>query len=330
MKKYKVSHKSLNKDGYKAEKKRKVASNDRRVTNIEKSKTYIKKPLVNKTNTVSGKVNTASGMVDVANANVIYGTHAVLSALHDTAKLVEKVYVRDSLSSKDMPAVYELCKSHRIPVTTIPDNYKMTELAGTSAHQGLVAIMRDFEYIEIDDMIQLIEQNRKESSHGLNGKENNHNLIVIMDEIEDPHNVGAIVRTAVAVGAAGVIVPKHRQAPMSGAVHKASAGLINQIPIARVSNIGVAIEKLKKSHVWVGALGVSISTAGERSELWSLDLSGDLAIIIGNEGKGVQSQHVKDSDFTISIPMSERVESLNASVSGAIVMYEWKRQNRAL
>ena len=323
MKKYKVSHKSLNKDGYKAEKKRKVASNDRRVTNIEKSKTYIKKSLVNKANiaTVSNKANTVSNMVDTVNANVIYGTHAVISALHDTAKLVEKVYVRDSLSSKDMPTVYELCKSHRIPVTTIPDNYKMTELAGTSAHQGLVAIMRDFEYIEIDDMIKLIEQNRKE---------NKPSLIVIMDEIEDPHNVGAIIRTAVAVGAAGVIVPKHRQAPMSGAVHKASAGLLNQIPIARVSNIGVAIEKLKKSHVWVGALGVSISTAGERSELWSLDLSGDLAIIIGNEGKGVQSQHVKDSDFTISIPMSERVESLNASVSGAIVMYEWKRQNRAL
>ena len=321
MKKYKVSHKSLNKDGYKAEKKRKVASNDRRVTNIEKSKTYIKKPLVNKANTASGQANTASNVVDIVNANVIYGTHAVLAALHDTAKLVEKVYVRDSLSSKDMPAVYELCKSHRIPVTTIPDNYKMTELAGTSAHQGLVAIMRDFEYLEIDDMIKLIEQNRKEGSPS---------LIVIMDEIEDPHNVGAIVRTAVAVGATGVIVPKHRQAPMSGAVHKASAGLVNQIPIARVSNIGVAIEKLKKSHVWVGALGVSVSTAGERSELWSLDLSGDLAIVIGNEGKGVQVQHVKDSDFTISIPMSERVESLNASVSGAIVMYEWKRQNRAL
>ncbi len=313
MKKFKLSHKSLDKDGYKAEKKRKIASNDRRITKIDKQEKIIVKPLIN-------KVTILNTHAQENNMNVVYGTHSVLSVLRDTPKLIEKIYVRDGLANKDLPIIYDLCKTHKIPVSNIPDSYKMTELAGTSAHQGLVVIMRDFEYKDIDEMLTPTSAPR---------------LFIILDEIEDPHNVGAIVRSAVAVGATGIIVPKHRQAPINGSVYKASAGLVNQIPIARVSNIGVAIEKLKKSHVWVGALGMQASPTtsppneggATQNTFWSLDLIGDLAIVVGNEANGIQAQHIKDSDFTISIPMSEKAESLNASVAAAIAMYEWKRQN---
>ncbi len=303
MKKYKVSHKSLDKEGYKNEKRRKVSTNDRRIYKVNL-------PIVE----VKEKVN----------ENIVYGSHAVLSTLKTNSKLVEKVYVRDGLANRDMPTVYDICKDNRIPITTMPNDFKMTELAGTSSHQGLVAIIRDFEYTDIDEMLAL---------NLIGGS--SPRLFIILDEIEDPHNVGAIIRTAVAVGATGIIVPKHRQAPISGAVYKASTGLVSQIPIARVSNISVVIEKLKKSHIWVGALGMQSSPLTPphnekgitQNTFWNLDLSGDLAIIVGNEGKGVQTQHIKDSDMIISIPMDVKVESLNASVAAAIAMYEWRRQN---
>ena len=260
--------------------------------------------------------------------NVVYGVHAVLAALTDTPTLIEKVYVKEGLASRDMPTIYNTCKSNRIPITMIPNDYKMNDIAGTVNHQGLVAMIRDFEYLEIDEIIKLIDKNKKE---------NIPNLIIIMDEIEDPHNVGAIIRTAVAVDAVGIIVPKHRQAPIGGAVYKSSVGLVAQIPIARVSNIGVVIEKLKQNHVWVGSLAMNkdiiqkdVHTKSDihnKNNLWNMDIKGDMAIIIGNESKGVSKHNIANSDFVISIPMNEKVESLNASVSAAIAMYEWRRQN---
>ena len=257
-------------------------------------------------------------------SNTVYGLHAVMAAITDTPKLVEKIYVRDGLSSRDMPTIYNICKSNRVPITMIPNDYKMNDIAGVSSHQGLIAIMRDFEYVDIDEML-------KQASHtdAITEKENINKprLFIIMDEIEDTHNVGAIVRTAVAVGATAIIVPKHRQAPISGAVYKSSSGLVTQIPIARVSNIGVAVEKLKQNHVWVGALVMSEEIKNDlykKSNLWDIDLKGDIAIIIGNEGKGVSKHNIDNSDFTISIPMDTKAESLNASVAAAIAMYEWK------
>lgn len=249
--------------------------------------------------------------------NIIYGVHAVLAALKDSPTLIEKVYIREGLANKDMPIVYNTCKSNRIPISIIPTDHKMTDIAGPVNHQGLIAIMRDFNYMDIADMLNTIQVNRNN---------NKKNLIVIMDEIEDPHNVGAIIRTAVAVGATGIIVPKHRQAPISGAVYKASTGLVTSIPITRISNIGTAIEKLKANNVWVAALNMSSLDTKSKS-LWETDMSGDIAIIVGNEGKGVGKHNASNSDLIMYIPMDSKVESLNASVSAAICMYEWKRQN---
>ncbi len=275
-----------------------------------------------------------------ATENIVYGMHAVMGALDERPELVEKLYIRDGLNSPNLAAIYNACKANKIPVSNVPNDYKLDQMIGIKVnHQGLVAMTRDFQYLEIDVLLKL---NNKDEAK----------LIIIMDEIEDPHNVGALIRTAVAVGATGVIVPKHRQAPISGAVYKTSAGTLNKISIARVSNIGVAIEKLKKQGYWVSALGMDTSVGkdiniknlenADREEnnkkitkdsvinksLWESDLKGNLAIIVGNEGDGVHKHNMDNSDMVISIPMDNQVESLNASVSGAIAMYEWKRQNR--
>ena len=260
----------------------------------------------------------------ILSENIIYGIHPVEEALNNNPKIIEKIYVKSGLSNKDLPVLLAICKENKIPVTDISSDDKMRDLAGTAYHQGLIAITRDFEYIEMEDVIKLVEDNRKN---------NKPSLIIIMDELTDTQNVGAIIRTAVGVGAAAVIVPKHRQAPITGATYKASAGMVNHIPIVRVANLGVAIDKLKDAHVWVAALAMDTppplesGRGGEANSLWSLDMTGDMAIIVGNEGEGVHKHNIENSDYILSIPMDSKLESLNASVSAAIVMYEWRRQN---
>ncbi len=272
----------------------------------------------------------------VENNNIIYGIHPVEEALNTNPRIIEKVYIKIGLSHKGLPALLAICKENKIPVTEVGGDDKMRDLVGTSYHQGLIAITRDFEYIEIDRVIEIVKDNR------MNNKPN---LIIIMDELTDTQNVGAIIRTAVGVDAVAVIVPKHRQAPITGVTYKASAGMVNHIPIARVANLGVAIDKLKDNHVWVAALAMNttpskilplvsniiskekLNTELNIAFLWSLDMKGDMAIIVGNEGEGVHKHNIENSDYTLSIPMSSKLESLNASVSAALAMYEWRRQN---
>ncbi len=292
---------------------------NRRRPNIE-SKQSFRSNLNDKIITNNKIVNSSIAITD----NIIYGIHPVTEALNINPKMVEKVYIKIGLSNKDLPALLAICKENKIPVTEISGEDKMRDLAGTSYHQGLIAITRDFEYIEIEDVLKMITENRKA---------NKASLIIIMDELTDTQNVGAIIRTAVGVGATAVIVPKHRQAPITGATYKASAGMVNHIPIARVANLGVVINKLKDAHVWVAALAMDTpsplerETGGEANSLWSLDMVGDMAIVVGNEGEGVHKHNIENSDYIISIPMDSKLESLNASVSAAIAMYEWKRQN---
>lgn len=308
----------------------KNSRNDGRNKKPTKDSDYIKVVKTNinaKTNT-KASTNTKSNHT-TTNDNIIYGMHPVEEALNTNPKIIEKIYIKTGLSNKDLPSLLTICRDNKIPVTEISGDDKMRDLAGTSYHQGLIAITRDFEYIEIEEVLKLIDNNREN---------NKPSLIIIMDELTDTQNVGAIIRTAVGVGATAVIVPKHRQAPITGATHKASAGMVSHIPIARVANLGVAIDKLKDSHVWVAALAMSLpldlpysrqkpDSLNKNDMLWSLDMKGDMAIIVGNEGEGVHKHNIENSDYVLSIPMESRLESLNASVSSAIVMYEWKRQN---
>lgn len=245
--------------------------------------------------------------------NIIYGLNSIFETISDSqaVKRIEKLYIKDRLQEKELGKVFEIAKANRIPIMTITNPGKFDELAGGRVnHQGIMAIIRDFDYVELEDLIATDNQDDTASK-----------LIIVMDEIEDTHNVGAIIRSAVAVGATGIIVPKHRQAAINGTVYKTSAGTVNKIKISRVSNIQASIEKLKKYGYWIASLDMQ----GEN--LYNSDLKGNMAIIIGNEGKGVSKILLENSDYRVFIPMNNQVESLNASVSAALAMYEWKRQN---
>ncbi len=237
----------------------------------------------------------------------VYGSHAVLEALETSPLKIEKLLVKDRYSGESIDKIKFLTSKHKIPLQFVPVT-KIDQLVGDVVHQGIIALMRSFEYQDLDKILKDAPNN---------------SLFILMDEIEDPHNVGAIIRSAVAVGARAVIVPKHRNAPINGTVYKTSAGLVDKIDICRVSNIGLAIEKLKKSHIWVGGL------AGESEKtIWDQDMTGGFAIVVGNEGAGLHEKVRENCDFLLKIPMNREAESLNASVSAALAMFEWKRQNR--
>jgi 23S rRNA (guanosine2251-2'-O)-methyltransferase len=241
-------------------------------------------------------------------AFLIYGTHACLEAMRNNADKVERVYVKETLANDAIKEIKALATKHKVPVLFVQGN-KLEGMVGDVVHQGLVLMMRSFVYEDLDNFLKNRDQNKNM-------------LFVLMDEIEDPHNVGAIIRSAVAAGADAIIVPKHRNAPINGTVYKTSAGLVDKIPIIRTSNINTAIEKLKKNHIWIAGL------AGESTtNMWDQDLTGSIGIVVGNEGEGIHVKTREHCDYLLRIPMSEKAESLNASVSAALLMYEWKRQN---
>ena len=150
--------------------------------------------------------------------------------------------------------------------------------------------------------------------------------VIVLDHIEDMHNFGAILRSSAAAGIAGVIVSKDRQAPINGVAYKTSAGALVKIPVVRVSNINQTIEKLKEKRFWVAAIDMEDETAHHNNDLYAQTFNTAMAFVLGGEGKGVSEKTREHADFVISIPMENDIESLNVSVAGAVVMYEWKRQ----
>ena len=182
-------------------------------------------------------------------------------------------------------------------------------MSPTNAHQGIIASVAAHEYVTIDDILQSAQE-RGENP-----------LIVICDELTDPHNLGAIMRTAECAGAHGVIIPKRRSVGLTAVVSKASAGAIEYMPVARVSNIAAAIRELKERGVWVFGTAANGTTA-----LYDADLKGAAAIVIGNEGVGMSRIVSESCDFKVSIPMKGKISSLNASAAAAILLYEAVRQ----
>ena len=189
------------------------------------------------------------------------------------------------------------------------DRRKLNEMSQTGAHQGIMASVAVHDYATIDDILAAAEAKGEAP------------LIVLCDELSDPHNLGAILRTAECAGAHGVIIPKRRSVGLTAVVGKASAGAVEYMPVARVANLTAAIRELKQRGVWI------FGTAADGAvPLYSADLKGPAAIVIGNEGVGM-SRIVADScDFKVSIPMKGRISSLNASAAAAILLYEAVRQ----
>ena len=184
---------------------------------------------------------------------------------------------------------------------------KLYELVGSVNDQGVVAAVSHAEYIDFEEWLEEVEPNPDTA-------------VLLLDEIEDPHNFGAILRTAAAAGISAVIVPKHRQAPVNAAVFKTSAGTAGRIPIVRAVNLNQAILSLKENKFWIAGLDM------EGETIWNHTFDVPMAFVIGNEGRGMRKKTGEHCDFLLSLPMFNNVESLNASVSAALVCYEWRRQ----
>src|SRR5512144_80972 len=188
---------------------------------------------------------------------------------------------------------------------------KLDRLAGTDRHQGVVAVVADFRYSELEDLLAAAAASGRPP------------LVVVLDGVEDPHNLGAIIRSAHALGAHGVVIPKDRAVGVTPAAAKASAGAVERCPVARVTNVAKTLEALKEAGVW----SVALAADGERP-IPQVDLTGPTALVLGSEGEGLRPLVRKTCDLSASIPMSGEIDSLSVSASAAVALYEAARQRR--
>lgn len=237
---------------------------------------------------------------------LIIGKNPVIEALNSDRK-VYSVSILDKLNKQTAEEIYEVAKGNNVTVNRVTKG-KLDGLT-SGRHQGIVAVVEGYEYSSLERLFKIADE-RDELP-----------FFIILDEIEDPHNLGAILRTADATGAHGVIIPKRRAVGLTQAVAKASAGAIEHIPVVQVTNIVQTIEKLKEKQVWI------VGTGKEGADDYrTLDGETSIAIVIGNEGKGI-SRLVKEScDWTVSLPMIGEIPSLNASVASSLLMYEIYRK----
>ena len=250
------------------------------------------------------------GEVRERGEGIIEGKNAVIEALR-AGRAIDKIYIVKGETDSAFGHIASKGRAAGAVVVEV-DRRKLDQMSVTHSHQGVIAIATVKEYVTVDEILQ-IAADRQENP-----------LVIVCDEISDPHNLGAIIRTAEAAGAHGIIIPKRRSAGVTAIVEKTSAGASAHMAVARVANITAAINELKKAGVWV------FGTAAEgTTELWKADLVGPAAIVIGSEGDGMSRLVAESCDFTVSIPMRGKVSSLNASVSAAILIYEAVRQRMA-
>ena len=241
---------------------------------------------------------------------MIEGRNALTEALR-SGRTVDKVFVAEGNTDRSLTRLVAQAKEAGAVVVTV-DRRKLDQMSPTGAHQGVIASVAAHEYASVEDILENAAQKGEPP------------LIVICDELSDPHTLGAILRTAECAGAHGVIIPKRRSVGLTAVVAKTSAGAVEYLPVARVSNISNTIRMLKEQGVWVYG-----TAADAKSELYRTDLTGPAAIVIGNEGEGM-GKLVKDScDVLVSIPLRGQISSLNASAAAAVILYEALRQRSA-
>jgi len=233
--------------------------------------------------------------------NNLCGIHAVREAL-ESGHPLERVVVAQGAAGPRLQQIIDQCRRQNIPVRFEPRNV-LDRMSGTTAHQGVVAAGAAYRYKDLEEV-------------PLDAR-----LVVVLDGVEDPHNLGAILRTADAAGAAAVVIPERRAVGLTDVVAKAAAGALEYVPVVRVSNINRALESLKERGFWIYGLD-------ERaSDLYSaIDYATPTALVLGGEGKGLHDQVRKHCDALVRIPMSGRVSSLNVSVAAGVVLFEWKRR----
>lgn len=238
---------------------------------------------------------------------IIEGRNAVIEALR-AGTTIDKIFIQKGETDKTLGHIASTARAAGVVVVDA-DKRKLDFMCRTHAHQGVIALTSVREYVSVEDILNIAHEKGENP------------LIVVCDEISDPHNLGAIIRTAECAGAHGVVIPKRRSAGLTSIVAKTSAGAVSYVPVARVPNIPALLEQLQKEGVWV------FGTAAEgTSDLYSADLKGPAAIVIGSEGDGMTRLVREKCDFLVSIPMKGKISSLNASAAAAILLYEAVRQ----
>lgn len=235
------------------------------------------------------------------------GRNPVLEALR-SGRTINKILVAKGEREGSIKQIIALARQKGIVLQDV-DRARLDSISVTRAHQGVIAFTAVRDYVDVDDILNISEEKREPA------------FIIIIDEINDPHNLGSILRTADAAGAHGVIIPKRRAVGLTPAVSKASAGAVEYVPVARVTNLVQTIEYLKSRNIWV----VGTDSTGDRP-YYSADLTGPIALVIGSEGGGMGRLVREKCDFIVRIPMKGTVSSLNAAVAGAVVMYEILKQ----
>ena len=240
------------------------------------------------------------------NENAIEGRNAVIEAFR-AGKTIDKLYVQDGLKDGPIQTILREAKKHDVKVNFVEKD-RLNGMSATGHHQGVIAIAASYSYAEVEDILAKAAEKGEPP------------FIIILDGVEDPYNLGAIVRTANQAGAHGVIIPKNRAVGLTASVARTSAGALNYTPVAKVTNIARTMEDLKKQGLWF------VCADMDGAVMYDLNLTGPIGLVIGNEGSGVSELVKKKCDFVASIPMKGEIDSLNASVAAGILAYEIVRQ----
>lgn len=236
----------------------------------------------------------------------IEGRNAVIEA-YRSGKPIDKIYIQDGCQDGPVMTIKREAKKHETLVKYVTKE-RLDQMSATGRHQGVIAVAGAYEYVEVEEILAAAKAKGEQP------------FLFLLDNIEDPHNLGAIIRTANLAGAHGVIIPKNRAAGLTATVARTSAGALNYTPVARVTNLAKTIEELKKAGIWF----VCADMAGTR--MYDLDLKGPIGLVIGSEGEGVGRLVREKCDMIAAIPMKGDIDSLNASVAAGVLAYEIVRQ----
>lgn len=293
-------------DDRKKKDKRAIAKNEHKGSKLE----YMAKKNRPQKDRRAGERVTKSAPLDVVELpeDMVAGRNAVMEALKGS-RSVNKLIIANGSTEGSIKEIIAVAKEKGVNIQYW-DRSKLDSIARGIRHQGVLAQVAPVQYAELEDILQ-VAKDRNEPP-----------FIVLLDELEDPHNLGAILRTADAAGVHGVLIPKHRSCPLSATVAKTSAGAVEHVPVARVGNLVQTIKKLKQEGLWVAAADM------DGKDYYDTDLTGSLLLIIGSEGQGVGRLVKEQCDFVVRIPMVGKINSLNASVAGSILMYEAMKQRR--
>jgi 23S rRNA (guanosine2251-2'-O)-methyltransferase len=259
----------------------------------------------------SKPVSEVKPVVEAIREDIIEGRNAVIEALKSD-RTIEQIFVAEGDTKGSINVVLGLAKEKRIVVKEV-DRRKLDQMSETGAHQGVIAMVTPYNYFDVNDILNEAETRGEKP------------FIIILDEIEDPHNFGAIIRSAEVCGAHGIIIPKRRSVGVTPTVYKSSAGAVEHMKIAKVSNINGVIDVLKEKGIWI--YGADMTGEGY---CFDADLSGAVALVIGSEGKGISKLTKEKCDLLVKIPMVGKINSLNASVAGGIMMYEILKQKQVM